>query len=336
MSGVSHIDVKDKDDGIRLDRWFKLYYPDLGHGRLQKLLRKGEVRLDGKKAAHNTRVEQGQTIRVPPLGEPVSSKGQKTPNAQIISKKDASFIRSTVLYKSKDELVINKPAGIAVQGGSKTARHIDGLLDALKFGSEERPRLVHRLDRDTSGVLVLARTRKSASRLTRAFKEQRVDKIYWALVNGVPRPANGRIDMPLIKAGKEGQQRMRAAVRGEKGGQAAVSDFSVVAQAGDRFSWLALKPRTGRTHQLRVHLQEIGHHIFGDKKYNNQLEGVDKAADLTALGSGLHLHAARIRFPSAAGKPVEVSAPLPQHMLKSWAFLSFDQKLDVDPFEELD
>jgi len=333
MSGVQHIDIGPDEDGLRLDRWFKLHFPQLSHGRLQKMLRKGEVRLDGKKTAANIRVLEGQQVRVPPVGDQAEKTKKIAPQ---ISQKDEEFIKSLVLYKSKDEIVINKPAGLAVQGGSKTVRHIDALLDGLKFDLEERPKLVHRLDRDTSGALLLARHRKAASRLTKAFKDHVVQKTYWALVNGVPRPSEGRIDMPLVKAGKQGEQRMYRAEGGEPGLVSAISDFSLIANAGMRFSWLALSPRTGRTHQLRVHCREIGNAIFGDHKYKNETEEVEEEGDMTALGDGLHLHAAEIKFPLANGHWHKVSAPLPAHMKQSWQLLGFEEKLDHDPFEGVD
>ncbi len=330
MSGVATRDVGPEEDGMRLDRWFKVHFPDLAHGRLQKLLRTGQVRVDGARSKANTRLESGQTVRIPPLPEADVRAEEK--RKTTLSLKDAEWVRSLVLHRDKDVIVINKPPGLAVQGGTKTERHLDAMLDGLKFDAPERPRLVHRLDRDTSGVLVLARTRNAATRLGKAFKTHEVRKIYWALVAGTPRPENGTVDLPLIKAGRHGDQRVRPAYEDEDGGQYAVTHFATVSQAAPRASWLALYPVTGRTHQLRAHMAAIGHPIIGDGKYGDE----ERSDAGTEISRKLHLHARTLILPRRAGRPLEVTAPLPEHMQETWAFLGFDEADGEDPFEELD
>jgi 23S rRNA pseudouridine955/2504/2580 synthase len=328
MSGVHQVTVAAGEDGMRLDRWFKAHYPALGHGMLQKLLRSGQVRLDGARAKANARVREGQSIRVPPLPQDVP---QRQRRATAVAPEDAKLVQSLVIHRDASVIVIDKPPGLAVQGGSKTERHLDGMLDALTFDAAERPRLVHRLDRDTSGVLVLARTRAAAAKLASAFKGRATRKVYWALVEGVPRPDRGTIKLPLVKAGRAGDQLMVPAGEGDDDQVSAVTDFIMIDHAGRKFAWLALAPHTGRTHQLRVHCAEIGCPIYGDGKY-----GRKDGEPVSALEQRLHLHARSIAIAHPDGGVLEVSAELPEHMRRTWAILGLDPNEPAarDPFAD--
>jgi 23S rRNA pseudouridine955/2504/2580 synthase len=332
MSGVITIVVKIDDADQRLDRWLKRRYPALGQGRIEKLLRTGQIRVDGKRAKSNQRLEPEQAIRLPPNIDMPPPDEVAAPAVQRerprVSKADAEMIRECVLYKDDDVIVLNKPPGLAVQGGTGTDRHIDGMLDALEFDQEGRPKLVHRLDRDTSGVLVLARGAKNAQRLGDSFRHRNARKLYWALVVGVPKPAQGKIDMALAKeAGPTGHERMAG---DEEDGKRALTLYATADVAGDRVAWLVLWPRTGRTHQLRVHCADgLGTPIVGDGKYGGS------AARLPGDGvSGkLHLHARSIELPHPSGSGMlKVKAPLPFHMRKTWDFFGFDPEARIDPF----
>jgi 23S rRNA pseudouridine955/2504/2580 synthase len=319
MSRVVLCEVTDGEAGQRLDRWFRRRFPHLTHARLQKLLRTGQVRIDGRRAKAGLRLEAGQVVRVPPLataaGEPADAARAKP--APPVSRTEAEALQGRVLYRDDDVIVLDKPAGLAVQGGTRTGRHLDAMLDALRFGATERPRLVHRLDKDTSGVLLLARHAQAAARLTAAFRSNAVRKLYWAVVVGVPRPSQGRIDMPLAKAsGRHGER----VVADEDAGQRAVTLYRVVERAGRTASWLALEPQTGRTHQLRVHAAALGTPILGDGKYGG------KGAFLTVATpvKRLHLHARAVRIPHPRSGVLEVMAPLPAHMAATWRFFGFD------------
>jgi len=320
MSGVKIVTVKADEAGMRLDRWFRTHFPQLPTTRLQKLLRKGQVRLDGKRVKANMRIAEGQQVRVPPLPD-----APERPDPRGISAADAEFIQSLVIHKDPVIIVLNKPPGLAVQGGSKTVRHIDGMLDGLKFDKPERPRLVHRLDKDTSGVLVLARTRKAAARLGQIFQGKTATKLYWSIVLGNPRPAMGIIDLALGKSGGPGSEQVRA---GGADAKRAISEYAVVEAAGSRAAFVVLKPVTGRTHQLRVHMSEIGHPIVGDGKYGGE------ACFIGGLSFKLHLHARSITLPHPAGGVLHVEAELPTHMRKSWAALGFEDRADFDPFAD--
>ncbi len=326
MSGVQTVDVGNDADGMRLDRWFKQRYPGLSHGRLEKLLRTGQIRVDGGRVKGNARLAAGQTIRIPPLDAGASKARPKQNNARF-SETDREMLATSILHQDHHLLVIDKPAGLAVQGGSKTNKHLDGMLDALKFDAKERPRLVHRLDKDTSGVLVLARTAKAARILTEAFRSKDSKKVYWAIVTGVPRPAMGRIDLGLEKRLGRGGEKVIA----DEDGRRAITDYRVIENAGRRAAWVSLEPVTGRTHQLRVHCAELGTPILGDGKYGGKeafIEGSDKST------RQLHLHAKSIRIPNPAGGILEVSASLPEHMKKTWKLLGFDEALEPNPFYE--
>lgn len=325
--GVQLIPVKSEDDGQRLDKWFKKHYPGLTFGRLQKLLRTGQVRVDGKKAKEpSLRLSQGQEVRVPPLDREKQVKADP-PSQQRLSREDAEAIRSWVLHQDDHVIILNKPAGLAVQGGSGTKKHVDGMLSALKGDRADKPRLVHRLDKDTSGILVLARSQKAAQALTAAFRTKAVRKAYWAIVVGVPERDEGRIDLPLGKRHAKSGERMMI---DEFEGKRAVTEYKIIDQAGRRAAWLEMEPVTGRTHQLRVHMEAIGTPILGDGKYGGGeafLPGVEVAKQL-------HLHARAIRFPHPAGGTFEIAAPLPDHMMATWAYLGFDPAAAPAPFEE--
>ncbi|HZT51346.1 MAG TPA: RluA family pseudouridine synthase [Stellaceae bacterium] len=322
MSGVQTIAVAADEAEIRLDRWFRRHFPELGHGRLEKLLRTGQIRLDGRRAAAGDRVAAGQVVRVPSLGVAPPA---PAPRAPAPRPGDAAMLRDAVLYRDDAVIVLDKPAGLAVQGGTGTERHLDALLDALRFGASERPRLVHRLDKDTSGVLVLARSAAAAARLAAAFRGKDVRKVYWAVTVGVPKPRQGRIDLPLARLPRPGGERV---VADDADGKRALTLYRTVAHAAAKFAWLAMEPVTGRTHQLRAHAAAIGTPILGDGKYGGAAAhpaGVPQARRL-------HLHARAIAFPHPAGRILTVTAKLPPHMRETFGFFGFAESEDPDPF----
>lgn len=315
-SRVQNLVVAADEAELRLDRWFRRRFPELGHGRLEKLLRTGQVRVDGRRAKAGLRLAAGQTVRVPPLqaGDGRAAAAKPVPR---IDPQTAAELQARVLHIDDWLIALDKPAGLAVQGGSGLGRHLDALSEALRFGAAEKPRLVHRLDKDTSGVLVLARTAAAARALTTAFRGQEVRKTYWAAVVGVPERRQGRIDLALAK-GRVGAIDKVAA--GEAG-QDAVTLYRVVQAAGTRAAWLVLRPLTGRTHQLRAHCAALGHPILGDGKYGG------RAAFLPdeGLARRLHLHARELAIPHPAdGTTLRISAPLPAHMAETWRRLGFD------------
>ena len=313
MSGVQTLTVAADEADLRLDRWFKRHFPTLTHGRLEKLLRTGQIRVDGRRAASNLRLEPGAAVRVPPLPQdPAPPVAAPRP----VSNKDAKALRAAVLYKDDDMLAIDKPAGLAVQGGSKLDRHLDAMLDALRFDAPERPRLVHRLDRDTSGVLLLARNARSAAMLSEAFRSKTCHKTYWAIVVGVPKIRQGRIDLPLAKLpGRAGER-----VVPDEEGKSAITAYRVLDHAGTKAAWLELMPLTGRTHQLRAHCAALGTPILGDGKYGGA------KAHLNLGGSGKHLHllARAIEIGAPNGRPVTITAPMPAHMKAAFEALGFN------------
>ncbi len=323
MATVETQTVAPDEAGMRLDRWFKAHYPDLSFGHLQKLVRSGQVRVDGGRVKTGTRLESGQSVRVPPI---MSAASTPRPTAAVAGVGEEEFLRSLLLHEDDDVFVFNKPAGLAVQGGSGLSRHIDGMLAALADRRGQKPRLVHRLDRDTAGVLVVARTRLAAQKLAAAFRARATRKIYWALVKGVPKPRQGRISTWLVKQGGVEGERMRVARHGAADADHAVTLYSVVDQAGAKLAWLTMRPLTGRTHQLRAHAAHIGHPIVGDAKYFDaddwQLPG--------GMQNRLHLHARRIVIPHPSGGVLDVTAPLPPHMQQSWNLLGFDATVGDD------
>ncbi len=327
-TGVQTIAVDRDENGMRLDRWFRKRFPGLGHGRLEKLLRTGQVRLDGGRVKASARVATGQIVRVPPLGgDPAAGAPPRVaPQPKPVSDRDAEELRARVLYRDDEVLAIDKPAGLAVQGGSGTARHLDGMLDALTFGAAERPRLVHRLDKDTSGVLLLARSADSARHLTALFRSRDTLKVYWAIVVGVPKIAAGRIAMAVAKLPGPAGERM---VADDDEGKRAVTDYMVLDKALKKAAWLAMAPRTGRTHQLRVHCASaLGTPILGDGKYG----GAEAFLGGGSFARQIHLHARALRVPRPAGRPLEVTAPAPPHFRTAMAFLGFEESVAGEPF----
>lgn len=327
MSGVQTIAVTQGEAGARLDRWFKRRWPHLTHGRLEKLLRTGQVRVDGARAKASQRLEVGQAVRVPPLPDEDAA----APRDETVSDADAEFIRGLVIHEDADVIVLDKPSGLAVQGGSKTTRHIDALLGALAKKGADRPRLAHRLDRDTSGVLLLGKTAAATAALAKAFQSRQSKKTYWAVTVGVPTPREGEVKgyMKKITGGGGGdRETMGPARHGDPDAVFAKSRYAVVEEAGRRAAWVALRPETGRTHQLRVHMAALGTAILGDRKYT-----CDREAPTGGLGEGLHLHARAIETPHPSGGVLHVEARLPPHMEKTFSALGFHPAISGDPFE---
>jgi 23S rRNA pseudouridine955/2504/2580 synthase len=303
---------------IRLDRWFRRHFPGLTQGAIQKLCRTGQVRIDGHRAEAATRLAAGQSVRVPPL--PVTPTAKPVPEIAPNVERD---IQRLVIYRDEQVLVVNKPYGLPVQGGPGITHHLDALLDALRFGSDERPRLVHRLDRDTSGVLLLARTPGTAARLAAAFRSRDVEKTYWAVVAGRPVPPEGRIDLPLRRIGGARGERTAPAERGDKDAARAITDYRTLDHAGRKLAWLELQPLTGRTHQLRVHCVALGAPILGDVKYARPDQNNAFSATVEGLSSELHLHARAVQLPHPAGGTLLVEADLPPHMMATFRTLGF-------------
>ena len=316
--GVQTVTVSGDEDGMRLDRFFEARFPGLSFSHIQRIIRRGEVRVNGKRAEPKDRLQKGQAVRVPPLKIAPPKPRDDAPAGQ----KDRAFLKSITLYEDDDVMVLNKPMGLAVQGGSGTYRHIDGMLGSMTGKDGQRPRLVHRLDKDTSGCLLVAKTRFAAAALAKTFRSRSARKIYWALVAGVPRPRQGRVSTFLAKEEREDESLMRIARHGEEGASHAVTYYAVVETSAQKLAWLSLKPVTGRTHQLRAHMEHIGHPIVGDEKYfrieNWELPG--------GIQNKLHLLARRIAVPHPRGGAIDVTAPLPPHMQQSWNLLGFDAK----------
>ena len=309
----------------RLDRWLKKRFPQLTQGAVEKMCRTGQLRIDGGRVKANVRIEAGQEVRVPPVP---SAAATPKPAAERIPDADRDMIQQAVLWKDQHIIALNKPPGLPSQGGSGQGnRHVDGLTDALLFGYKDRPKLVHRLDKDTSGILLIARSTKAARWLTAAFREKTTRKIYWALVLGEVKPRVARIDIPISKLpGKAGE---KMAVDYEAG-QKSLTDYEVVEQLGKRVAWVALSPITGRTHQLRVHMMERRAPILGDGKYG----GPEAFLVAEGLSRKLHLHAREVEVQRPNGTVLKVTAPLPDHMLKAWDFFGFDPKGGADALRE--
>ncbi|MCD8497982.1 MAG: RluA family pseudouridine synthase [Alphaproteobacteria bacterium] len=327
--------VADDDDGQRLDRWIKRHVPDLPYVLAQKLLRKGAIKVDGKKAKTDQRLSGGQSVRIPPFE---TAGPQKEKRARPLSDKDAAYIRSLVIFDDGDVIAINKPGDLAVQGGTGTERHVDGMLDALVNEAGVRPRLVHRLDKDTSGVLLLARSAACAKALGAAFKGRDIKKIYWALIAPVPDIHDGTIRAPLAKS-TGNYEKMQV---DEEEGKPAVTEYKIIENAGNKAAFAAFWPRTGRTHQIRIHAALLGSPVVGDGKYalkdedGNRLDAA-LTQGMEGVSKALHLHAARIVLdhPLRKGVTLDISAPLPPALARSWKALGFSTNLKTDPFDEL-
>jgi 23S rRNA pseudouridine955/2504/2580 synthase len=316
-TGVQTARVSADEAGMRVDRFVEARFPGLAFSHIQRIIRKGELRVNGKRAQPKQRLEAGQAVRIPPLRLEPRPRG---PDANAQGSDTRDFLKSITLYEDADVLVLNKPMGLAVQGGSGTSRHLDGMLDTLRDAQGQRPRLVHRLDKDTAGCLLVAKTRFAAAALAKTFRSRSARKIYWALVAGVPKPRQGRISTFLAKETREDDSFMRIARHGEEGASHDVTYYAVIDTAARQLAWLSLKPVTGRTHQLRAHLAHIGHPIIGDPKYfskeNWQLPG--------GMQNRLHLLARRIVVPHPRGGTIDVTAPPPPHMRQSWNLIGLE------------
>ena len=307
MSGVKIIKIKAEDDGMRLNRWFLREYPALSLGRLQKLLRTKQIKLDGKRAEASTRLIAGQELRLPPLDEQKAVMPEKN-----MRQTDIDYITAMVIYKDSRIIALNKPSGLAVQGGTNTTKHIDGLLEALKFEKNEKPRLVHRIDKNTSGLLILARDRKTAEVLTKAFREHTLPKTYLALVRGCPDKLEGEINLPLEKVG----EKMAVTPAGKK----ALTTYEVLDHAAKKYALLKASPMTGRTHQIRAHLEALGTPILGDDKYFGR-----ERKRLTEIADKLYLHAYQIDLSAFYGKKMLLTAQMPAHFAQACQFLGLEK-----------
>lgn len=348
---VQTFQVSEDEEGMRLDRWFKRRIPALSLSHLNKIVRTGEVRVDGARVKTATRLAKGQSVRVPPL----NLEAAPAAAAAEISPADQRALRDMILYEDSDLMVLDKPFGLAVQGGSGMTRHIDGMLASMPNERGDRPALVHRLDRDTSGVLLVAKTRRVAADLGAVFRSRQARKIYWALVEGVPKPPQGRISLYLAKGEGMGErsgprapgpagearaklEKMRVASHGEEDARHSVTYYAVVDKVAPRLAWLSMKPITGRTHQLRAHAEAIGHPIVGDPKYGLKPKNDPRRTDpLRTIPDGverkLHLLARRLILPHPRGGTLDVTAPLPPHMRHSFEMFGFDVK-QADPIED--
>lgn len=351
MSQVQTVTIGPGDGDQRLDRWLKRHFPHLGQGPIEKMCRKGELRVDGGRCKASTRLSVGQQVRIPPLPDPDEARAKallpRTPPK--VNAEDLKLIQSCVLWKDDHVIALNKPAGLPTQGGSGHIRHVDGMADALRFGLDEKPRLVHRLDKDTSGVLLLARTREAAQALTAALRHKQTRKLYWAVVAGVPTPYLGEIRYGLVKArghGKGGEGEKMICVHPRdiattQDAKRAHTLYATLYRVATRASWVALEPLTGRTHQLRAHMAEIGHPIIGDGKYGGSGQenmGDGWGAQLGGvISKKLHLHARSMTFEHPkTRKPITVTAPLPDHMKHTWDTFGWTEDLaEGDPFESL-
>lgn len=323
MSNIRHIIVKADEDGQRLDRWIKKHCPKTPFGLLQKVIRTGQLRIDGKRAKKDTKLVEGQSVRIPPLEI-------HTGDEYKIRKGDQEFMESLVIYDDGDLLVLNKPHGLATQGGSGIHRHIDGMLEVFKNRKGVRPKLLHRLDRETSGLLMCARELRTVQIMGRALKNKNIRKYYWGIVHGVPETNNGTIFGAVARGDGTNKERM---ILDEENGMKAQTEFSIVDQVGEDAALIAFWPRTGRTHQIRVHTADaLECPIIGDTKYGGgRMEGFD-------LDERLHLQAFRIAFPNP-NKPnqiLDISIPIADDLKKTCKALGFHPEKSYDPFEDID
>ena len=322
MREVRNIAVDPGEDGVRLDRWFRRRWPHVSQIQVQKLARSGQIRVDGARAKADQRLAAGAMIRVPPL--PAAPKPGEKPG---LDPRDIAYAKSLVIYEDEEVLVLNKPSGLAVQGGTKTVKHIDRLLSAWGEGLE-RPRLVHRLDRDTSGVLVLGKTPGAAAKLSGAFARRRAEKTYWALVLGTPKPAEGVMELHLVKKGVGDREMVVPADPKDPHADPAETEFVTVSRAAHRVAWMALRPHTGRTHQLRAHMLAMGHPILGDPKYRTEA-----SAELSG-NLKLQLHARRLTIPHPSRGTLILEAPISKELKEGFARFGFDEhEADPEPFK---
>ncbi len=322
---VRQFTVSTEDDGIRLDRWFKRNLPDATFNIVSRWARTGQLRIEGKRAAPGDRVEAGQIIRVPPAEAPAAPK--LLPERRQLRADEIAFVKDMVIHRDSAAILVNKPPGLATQGGTKTTVHLDGLLEGLVEDGDPRPKLVHRLDKDTSGALLIARTPRAAAFFSKSFSGRTARKVYWALVVGVPDIKDGFIDLPIGKQFGTGGEKMCV---DEEQGLPSRTRYRVIERAGNRAAWVELQPQTGRTHQLRVHMAAIGHPIVGDGKYGGQ------EAYLTgAISRKLHLHARRLRIDHPDGGQIDVTAELPTHFAESMAYLGFESAAGDLPLDEV-
>ncbi|MBL8554504.1 MAG: RluA family pseudouridine synthase [Phenylobacterium sp.] len=322
MREVRTLYVDKGEEGVRLDRWFKRRWPHLNHVQIQKLTRSGQIRVDGARAKPDTRLTAGSQVRVPPLPD-----APRPEEKGRLAARDIAYAKSLVIYEDEEVLALNKPSGLAVQGGTKTSKHVDRLLSAWGEGLE-RPRLVHRLDRDTSGVLVLGKTPGAAAKLAGAFARRRAQKIYWAIVAGFPKPGEGVLDLPLAKKGVGDREMMVPADPRDERAEQAETEFVTIARAGPRAAWMALWPHTGRTHQLRAHMLAMGHPILGDPKYNSE------ASVELSEGLRLQLHARRLVLPHPSRGTLMLEAPISPELAAGFERFGFDEhEADPEPFE---
>jgi 23S rRNA pseudouridine955/2504/2580 synthase len=315
MADARTFTIDEEDDGIRLDRWFKRHLPEVSFNLVSRWSRTGQLRLNGKKAGPGDRIETGQEIRIPPLAAQPERREPARPRREPLTADEEQFVRDMVIHEDPHGLVLNKPPGLATQGGTKTHQHLDRLLDGLA-GDGARPKLVHRLDKDTSGALLVARTARAAGHFAKSFSGRSARKIYWALVVGVPSATEGMIDAPLAKQPGTGGEKMHV---DREHGLPARTRWRVIDRAGNRAAWVELQPLTGRTHQLRAHLAQLGHPIVGDAKY-----GGPEAFLTGGVSRKLHLHARRLRIDAPEGGKIDVTAELPPHFSESLATLGFD------------
>lgn len=315
MSAVEERTVTLDEADIRLDRWFRRHFPGLTQGAISKFCRTGQIRVGGKRSEANTRLQPGQTVRIPPPVLAIAdTEAPRTPT--VVDARLVKDLERMVVYRDDWVIVLNKPPGLATQGGPGIAKHLDGMLDGLRGDMPERPRLVHRLDRDTSGVLLLARTPGIAAKLAASFRTRTVEKTYWAVVIGLPVPLEGSIDKPLTRVQGLGGARSALAHPSDPEAQKAFTEYRTLDHAGRKFSWLGLYPHTGRTHQLRVHCAAIGNPILGDVAYGGESE-------METVTGRLHLHARSLTLPHPAGGTLTVAAPLPAHMEETFRQLGF-------------
>ena len=310
--------VAEDDDGIRLDRWFKRHLPDVSFNAVSRWARTGQLRVDGKRATPGDRLATGQVLRLPPA-EPAPAEGPGARPQRIVeplTDDETKFVQELVIGRGRDWIMLNKPPGLATQGGTKTVQHLDRLLDGLVDDAGNRPKLVHRLDKDTSGVLMVARSARAAGHFAKAFSGRTARKVYWALVVGVPSLEQGQIDAPLAKQPGTGGEKMHV---DQDNGLPARTRYRMIDRAGNRAAWVELQPLTGRTHQLRAHMAAIGHPIVGDAKY-----GGAEAFLTGGISRKMHLHARRLKVDAMDGKPIDLTAELPDHFRESLATLGFE------------